>query len=70
MTQLLSQVRNLEQANRVLEEQVAQLSMSGPSRVNEMYEAELSRYFIFIVVSKHIVEDFFYFWINVGYAGK
>lgn len=37
-------VRTLEQANRVLEEQVAQLSLSKPSRLAEAYEDELNRF--------------------------
>ncbi|XP_039267985.2 desmin [Styela clava] len=39
----ITKVRNLEQANRVLEEQVAQLSSTKPSRLAETYEDELNR---------------------------
>nr|CAA06293.1 intermediate filament protein IFA [Styela plicata] len=39
----ITKVRNLEQANRVLEEQVAHLSSTKPSRLAETYEEELNR---------------------------
>jgi len=40
----LFQVRALEQANRVLEAQVEQLSNEVPSRMGDMYEEELARW--------------------------
>merc|ERR1719204_14804 len=40
---ILTQVRALEQANKILEAQVEQLSAMKPTRVGDMYEDELSR---------------------------